>query len=46
MANGERASAINTMTYVDDDTFTIRSTSREIGGELLPNVSEIKVVRK
>jgi len=46
LAGGERASAINTMTYVDDDTFTIRSTNREIDGELSPDIPEIKVVRK
>jgi len=45
LANGERASAINVMTYIDDDTFTIRSTSREVGGEMMPGIPETRVVR-
>jgi len=45
LANGERASAINVMTYIDDDTYTIRSTSREVGGEMMPGIPETRVVR-
>jgi uncharacterized protein (TIGR02246 family) len=45
LASGERASAINVMTYVDDDTFTIRSTSREVDGEIMPGIPETRVVR-
>jgi len=43
---GERASAINVLTYVDDDRFTWQSTGREVDGELLPSIEEVTVVRK
>ena len=43
---GEKASAINVLTYVDDDHFTWQSTGREIDGELLPNIEAVTVVRK
>ena len=46
LANGARASAINVMTYLDDDTYTIRSTSREVDGEMMPSIPETRVVRK
>jgi hypothetical protein len=46
LAGGERASAINVITYVDQDTFRWQSTNREIGGELLPNIPEVTVVRQ
>ncbi|GAG16246.1 unnamed protein product, partial [marine sediment metagenome] len=34
------------MTYVDDNTFTLQSVSRMVGGELLPNIDEFTVVRE
>jgi tRNA A37 threonylcarbamoyladenosine dehydratase len=46
LASGERASAINIITYVDQDTFRWQSTNREIAGELQPNIPEVTVVRK
>jgi hypothetical protein len=46
LASGEKASAINIYSYLDDDTFTFQSIGRERGGELLPNIEEVKVVRK
>ena len=46
LASGERASAINIITYVDQDTLRWQSTNREIAGELQPNVPEVTVVRK
>lgn len=45
LASGERASAINVITYVDDDTLRWQSIDREIGGELQPNVPEVTVIR-
>ena len=38
VASGERASAVNVITYVDPDTFRWQSISREIAGELQPEV--------
>ena len=41
-----RSSSVNIITYVDDNTFTWQSVNREAGGELLPNVDEVVVVRQ
>jgi hypothetical protein len=46
LASGERASAINIITYEDPDTLRWQSTNREIAGELQPNIPEVTVVRK
>ena len=46
LKGGRRASAINVLTYVDDNTFTWQSTGREVGGQMLPDVPEVTVVRK
>jgi hypothetical protein len=46
LASGDRASAINVITYVDQDTLRWRSTNREIAGELQPNIPEVTVVRQ
>ena len=46
LASGERASAINSITYVDQDTLRWQSTNRETAGELQPNIPEVTVVRQ
>ncbi len=46
LGDGRRASAINVITLVDDDTIRWQSTNREVGGELLPNIPEVTVVRQ
>ena len=46
LAGGERGSAINVITYVNENTLRWRSINREIGGELLPNIPEVTVVRQ
>ncbi len=46
LPEGKRASALNVITYVDDNTFRWKSINREIEGELLPNVPETTVVRR
>jgi uncharacterized protein (TIGR02246 family) len=43
---GEKASAVNILTYVDRNTLRWQSIGREIDGELLPNIEEVTVVRK
>ncbi|XZE51523.1 hypothetical protein SH139x_003179 [Planctomycetaceae bacterium SH139] len=45
LASGERASAINIITFLDNDAFLWQSTNREIAGEIQPNIPEVKVVR-
>ena len=46
LADGRRASAINIMKPVDANSFTWQTTERTAGGELLPNVDEVLIVRK
>jgi hypothetical protein len=45
LADGGTGSAINVMTYVDDDTFQWKSTNREIDGELQPDTDEVVISR-
>jgi len=45
LATGERASAINVITYVDENTIGWKSINREIEGDLQPNIPEVTVVR-
>jgi len=45
LSGGEKASAVNILTYVDRNTLKWQSIGREIDGELLPNIEEVTVVR-
>ncbi len=42
---GEKASSINILTPVDEDSFTWQSTAREVGGVPLPQTPKVTVVR-
>lgn len=46
LADGSRASSTQLMEPVDDDTLRFRTVGREVGGELLPNVGPVEVVRQ
>jgi uncharacterized protein (TIGR02246 family) len=46
LSDGRKASSVNIITYVDENTFTFQSVDRQTDGELLPNVDEVVVVRK
>lgn len=46
LSDGRKASAVNILTYIDDDSCTWQSTNREVDGQLLPNVGEVLIVRK
>lgn len=46
LGTGEKASSMNIYTYVDPNSFTWQSVSREVDGELLPDIDEVTVVRK
>lgn len=46
LATGERASAINVLTYVDENTIRWKSINREIEGEIQPNIPEVTIVRR
>jgi uncharacterized protein (TIGR02246 family) len=45
LADGGKASSVNVITRVDDDQFKWKSLNRTAGGELLPNIDEVVVVR-
>ena len=45
-ADGSKVTAVNIVTHVDDDTFTLQATQRTFAGDLLPNVEEVVVIRK
>jgi uncharacterized protein (TIGR02246 family) len=44
--DGQKSSAVNIFTYIDKDTFTWQSVDRVAGGDLLPNIDEVVVVRQ
>ena len=46
LPDGAIASAINVFTFVDDNTCSWKSVSREIDGELQPDTDEVVLVRK
>lgn len=46
LPDGRKASAVNIIKHVDDNTFTLQSVSRSIDGEILPNVDEVKIVKQ
>jgi hypothetical protein len=46
LPDGGIASAINVFTFVDDNKCTWKSVSREIDGELQPDIDEVVLVRK
>jgi uncharacterized protein (TIGR02246 family) len=46
LANGRKATGIQIITKVDDNSFTFESIGRQVDGELLPNVEPITIVRQ
>ncbi len=46
LITGEKTSAINIYTALDENTFTFSSIGREINGEPQPNIEEVRVVRR
>jgi uncharacterized protein (TIGR02246 family) len=45
LPDGRKGSAVNVLTRVDENSFTWESTGRAIGGEILPNIGPVTVVR-
>lgn len=43
--DGTTASAQHVVTHIDDKKFTWESINRQSGGEVLPNIDKIEVVR-
>jgi len=46
LPDGRTATMINVMKPVDDNSFTWQTIERTAGGELLPNINEIAIVRR
>ena len=46
LQDGSKSSSTNIIRYLDDNTFTWQSINRVAGGEMLPNVDEVVVVRQ
>ena len=46
LPDGRTATMINVMKQVDDNSFTWQTIERTAGGELLPNIDEIQIVRR
>ena len=46
LADGRPATMINVMKQVDANSFTWQTIERTAGGELLPNIDEVKVARR
>lgn len=46
LPDGLKASATNIYTPIDANTFTWKSIGRKVGEDFLPNVEEVKIVRK
>jgi uncharacterized protein (TIGR02246 family) len=46
LPDSRKASATNIYTPVDDNTITWKSIGRSVDGQFLPNIEEVKIVRK
>ena len=46
LPDGRKASATNIYTIVDGNTFTWKSIGRKLDGQFMPNIDEVKMVRK
>jgi uncharacterized protein (TIGR02246 family) len=45
LADGRKSSSVNVISRVDDEQFKWQSLNRTVGGNLLPNIDEVVVVR-
>jgi len=45
LPDGRKASSINIMKLLDDNTVTWQITGRDVDGEILPNLPEVKITR-
>lgn len=46
LPDGKKSTAVNIITYVDENSCTWQSVNRAVDGEMLPNVAEVLIVRK
>jgi uncharacterized protein (TIGR02246 family) len=45
LPDGRKSSAVNIITYVNDNTCTLQSVNRTVDGELLPNIAEVEIIK-
>lgn len=45
LSDGRKASAVKTLTVIDDKTITWQASGRSLDGEILPNIDPIKLTR-
>lgn len=46
LPDGRKSSAVNILTQLNDNTFTLQSVNRMVDGDLLPNINEVKVTKE
>jgi uncharacterized protein (TIGR02246 family) len=46
LPDGRKTSAVNIITRLDDSTCTLQSINRTAGGDLLPNIDEVKIKKE
>lgn len=46
LPDGRKSSAVNIITRLDDNTCTLQSVNRTAGGDLLPNIEEVKIKKE
>ena len=46
LADGQKITMVNVMKPVDESSFTWQTVERTVGGELLPNIDEVMIVRE
>lgn len=45
LPDGRKGSSVNVITQIDDNSFTWKSTSREVDGDVLPSVGPVTITR-
>jgi hypothetical protein len=46
LADGRKTTMVNVVKPVDENSFTWQTIERTVGGELLPNIDEVTIVRQ
>jgi hypothetical protein len=46
LTDGRRASAVHSFTPVDNNTYSFSSANRQVGGEIQPSITDIKMIRE
>jgi hypothetical protein len=46
LADGRKASSVNIVKHLDNNSFTLQSVARAVDGEILPNIDEVRIIRQ